>query len=68
MIVLIPYINLFNLFLDNKMSIFEEYGAFEYLGAVFCTQWNHLTEQFHSVPWSYVSLQEKKKKKKKRKH
>ena len=27
MIVLIPYI-IFNCFLDNKMSIFEEYGAF----------------------------------------
>ena len=31
MIVLIPYINLSNLFLDNKMSIFEEYGAFKSL-------------------------------------
>ena len=30
MFVLIPYINLgrIKLFLDNKMSIFEEYGAF----------------------------------------
>ena len=30
MIVLITYINLLNLFLDNKMSIFEEYGAFKF--------------------------------------
>ena len=29
MIVLIPYINLLKSFLDNKMSIFEEYGAFK---------------------------------------
>ena len=35
MIVLIPYINLFKFswiyqhFLDNKMSLFEEYGAFQ---------------------------------------
>ena len=29
MIVLIPYINILNLFLENNMSIFEEYGAFK---------------------------------------
>ena len=29
MIVSIPYINLLKPFLDNKMSIFEEYGAFK---------------------------------------
>ena len=29
MIVLIPYINLLKPFLENKMSIFEEYGAFK---------------------------------------
>ena len=29
MILLITYINLLNFFLDNKMSIFEEYGAFK---------------------------------------
>ena len=28
MIVLLPYINLLNFFFYNKMSIFEEYGAF----------------------------------------
>ena len=34
MIVLIPYINLLNLFLDNKMSIFEGYGAFKILSGM----------------------------------
>ena len=29
MIILIPYINLLKLFLDNRMSIFAEYGAFK---------------------------------------
>ena len=29
MIVLISYINSLNLFSDNKMSIFKEYGAFK---------------------------------------
>ena len=32
MIVLIPSIYLLNIFLDNKMSIFEEYGAFKVVG------------------------------------
>ena len=29
MIVLIPYINFIKTFLNKKMSIFEEYGAFK---------------------------------------
>ena len=31
MIILIPYINFIKPFLDKKMSVFEEYGAFTIL-------------------------------------
>ena len=36
MIVLIPYIKFIKLFLDKKMSIFEEYGAFT--GVLICME------------------------------
>ena len=60
MIVLMPYINLLNLFWGDKMSIFEEDGAFVEmrrncpLSTIFC----YLLLDFHVKTWTRFSLQD----------